>query len=142
MIRMILIGLAGSFLLASGVSAQQPGRQHGDTANAMRGRPMKGEMMMSMMDSADARLDRLVSTMNKTTGSSKVQAMAAVINEMVAQRKTMRTHARQMMTGPDGMMGNGMGGGRNMQNMKPTSPDTAPSPAKPDTADHAQHHQP
>jgi len=133
MIRIILIGLAGSFLLASGVSAQQPGRQHGDTANAMRGRPMKGEMMMSMMDSADARLDRLVGTMNKTTGSRKVQAMAAVINEMVAQRKTMRTHARQMM------MGNGMGGGRNMQTMKPTSPDTAPSPAKPDTA---QHHQP
>jgi hypothetical protein len=142
MIRIILIGLAGSFLLASGVSAQQPGRQHGDTANAMRGRPMKGEMMMSMMDSADARLDRLVSTMNKTTGSSKVQAMAAVINEMVAQRKTMRTHARQMMTGHDSMMGNGMGGGRNMQNMKSTSPDTASSPAKPDTADHAQHHQP
>jgi hypothetical protein len=142
MIRIILIGLAGSFLLASGVSAQQPGRQHGDTANAMRGHPMKGEMMMSMMDSADARLDRLVSTMNKATGSRKVQAMAAVINEMVAQRKTMRTHARQMMMGPDGMMENGMGGGRNMQNMKSTSPDTASPPAKPDTADHAQHHQP
>jgi hypothetical protein len=47
-----------------------------------------------------------------------------------------------MMMGPDGMMGNGMGGGRNMQNMKPTSPDTAPSPVKPDTADNAQHHQP
>ena len=142
MIRNILIGLAGSLLLASGVSAQQPGRQHGDTANAMRGRPMQGEMTMSMMDSADARLDGLVSTMNKTTGSRKVQAMAAVINELVAQRKTMRTHARQMMIGPDRMMGKGMGGGRSSQNMKPTSPDTAASPAKPDTADHAQHHQP
>ena len=140
MIRILLIGLAGSLLLASGVSAQQPGRQHGDTANAMRGRPMKGEMMMSMMDSADARLERLVSTMNKTTGSSKVPAMAAVINELVAQRKMMRTHARQMMMGPDGMMGNGTGGGRNLQNMKPTTPDTTASPAKPDTADHAQHH--
>jgi hypothetical protein len=136
MIRIILILLAGSFLLASGVSAQQPGRQHGDTANAMRGRPMKGEMMMSMMDSADARLDRLVSTMNKTTGSRKVQAMATVINELVAQRKTMRTHARQMMMGPDAMMGNGMGGGRNMRNMRPASPETAPTPAKPDTADY------
>ena len=138
MIRIILIGLAGSFLLASGAAAQQ----HGDTANAMPGHPMKGEMMMSMMDSADTRLDRLVSTMNQTTGGRKVQAMAAVINELVAQRKTMRTHARQMMMGPDGMMGNGMSGGRNRQNMKPTSPDTAPSPAKPDTADHAQHHEP
>ena len=138
MIRIILIGLAGSLLLASGASAQQ----HGDTANAMAGRPMKGEMMMSKMDSADVRLDRLVSIMNKTTGGKKVQAMAAVINELVAQRKTMRAHARKMMMSPDGMMGNGMGGGRSRQNMKPTSPDTAASLAKPDTADHAQHHQP
>lgn len=141
MIRIILIGLAGSFLLASGASAQEPGRQQGDTANAMHGRPMSGEMM-SMMDSADARLDRLVSTMNKTTGSRKVQAVAAVINELVAQRKMMRMHAKQMM-GPDGMMGNGTGGRRNMmQNMRPASPDTAHPPAAPDTADHAEHHQP
>jgi hypothetical protein len=55
-----------------------------------------------------SRLDRLVSTMNRTTGSRKVQAMTAVINELVAQRKMMRMHARQMM-GTDGMMGNGMG---------------------------------
>lgn len=141
--RIILIGLAGSLLLASGASAQEPGRQQGDTMNAMRGRPMTGEMMMSMMDSADARLDRLVSTMNKTTGSRKVQAMAAVINELVAQRKMMRMHAMQMMMGRDGMMGNGAGGGRNMrQNMRPASPDTAHPPAAPDTADHTQHHQP
>lgn len=141
--RIILIGLAGSLLLASGASAQEPGRQQGDTMNAMRGRPMTGEMMMSMMDSADARLDRLVSTMNKTTGSRKVQAMAAVINELVAQRKMMRMHAMQMMMGRDGMMGNGAGGDRNMrQNMRPASPDTAHPPAAPDTADHTQHHQP
>lgn len=141
--RIILIGLAGSLLLASGASAQEPGRQQGDTMNAMRGRPMTGEMMMSMMDSADARLDRLVSTMNKTTGSRKVQAMAAVINELVAQRKMMRMHAMQMMMGRDGMMGNGAGGGRNMrQNMRPASPDTAHPPAAPDTADHTQQHQP
>ena len=140
--RIILIGLAGSLLLASGASAQEPGRQQGDTTNAMRGRPMTGEMMMSMMDSADARLARLVSTMNKTTGSRKVPAMAAVINELVAQRTRMRMHAMQMM-GPNGMMGNGAGGGRNMmQNMRPASPDTAHPPAAPDTADHTQHHQP
>lgn len=138
MIRIILIGLAGSFLLASGVSAQQPGRQHGDMKNAMRGGPMTGEMMMSMLDSADARLDRLVSTMNTATGSRKVQAMAAVINELVAQRRMMRTHAKRMM-GPDGMMGNGAGGRPHMmQNMRPASPGTAPTPAKPDTADAQQ----
>ena len=139
MIRIILIGLAGSCLLASGVSAQQPGRHPGNMPNAMRGGPMAGEMMMSMMDSADARLDRLVSTMNTATGSRKVPAMAAVINELVAQRKAMRTHARQMMMGPDGMMGNGAGGRPHMmQNMRPASPGTAPTPTKPDTADAQQ----
>ena len=139
----ILIGLAGSLLLASGASAQEPGRPQGDTMNAMRGRPMTGGMKTSMMDSADARLDRLVSTMNKTTGSRKVPAMAAVINELVAQRKMMRMHAMQMMMGRDGMMGDGAGGGRKMmQNMRPASPDTAHPPAAPDTADHAEHHQP
>jgi hypothetical protein len=80
--------------------------------------------------------------MNKTTGRRQVQAMAAVINELVAQRKMMRKHAMQMMMGPDGMIGHGNGGGRNMQNMRPSSPDIAPTPAKPDTADHAQHQQP
>jgi hypothetical protein len=136
--RIILLGIAGSLLLASGAAAQEPGRQHGDTMNAMRGRAMSGEMMtMSMMDSADARLDRLVRTMNKSTGGRKVQAMAAVINELVAQRKMMRMHARQMM-GPDGMMG-----GQNMtQNMRPAARDTVPPPAAADTGDHAQHHQP
>ena len=139
--RIILIGLAGSLLLASGASAQEPGRHYDDTTNAMRARPMTGAMMMSMMDSADARLDRLVSAMNKTTGSRKVQAMAAVINELVAQRKMMRMHAMQMMMGRDRVMGDGAGGGRKMmQNMRPASPDTAHPPAAPDTADHTQHH--
>lgn len=132
MIRIILIGLAGSFLLASGVSAQEPGRQYSDTA-AMRGHPMTGQMMMRMMDSADTRLDRMVSTMNKATGSRRMEAMAAVINELVAQRKMMRMHAMQMMMGYHGMMGN-RGSGRNMQNMRPASPDTSPKPARPDTA--------
>ena len=127
MLRTILTGLAGCVLLASGVSAQQSGRQHGDTAS-MRDRPMMDMMTMRKMDSADARLDRLVGTMNQATGSGKVQAMAAVINEMVAQRKTMRAHARKMMMGPGGM--------------KPSSPATAPTPAKPDTSDHAEHHEP
>jgi hypothetical protein len=142
MIRTILIGLVGACLLASPVSAQQPGRHQGDTATATRSRPMMDMMTMSMMDSADARLDRMVGTMNKATGNRRMQAMAAVINELVAQRKMMRMHARQMMMGPGGMMGTGMGGGRNMPNRSPTFPDTASAPAKPDTADHAEHHQP
>jgi len=140
MLRIILISLAGFLLLAPGTSAQQPGMHHGDSMRTMGGRPMTGAMMTSMMDSADAKLDRLVTIMNQSTGGRKVQAMAAVITELVAQRKTMRMHAKQMM-GAHAMMGDGAGGGRNMmQNMRPPSPDTAPAPAAPDTTD--QHHQP
>lgn len=46
--------------------------------------------MMAKMAAADARLDELVKTMNAATGSKKTNAMAAVINELVAQRKQMR----------------------------------------------------
>ncbi len=46
--------------------------------------------MMAKMEAADARLDELVKTMNAATGSKKTDAMAAVINELVAQRKQMR----------------------------------------------------
>jgi hypothetical protein len=126
MIRIILILLAGSFPLASGVSAQE-GRQHGDTT-MMRGRPKTGEMMMSMMDSADARLDRLVTNMNRATGATKVQAMAAVINELVAQRKQMRAHMGRMMDS-GGMMGNGGGQHRRREMMR----------AVPDSVDHSKH---
>jgi hypothetical protein len=95
--RSILIGVASTLLLASSAAAQQPGGQHGDSMNAMRGKGMTNQMMVSRMDSADARLDRLMSTMNASTGDKKVQAMAAVLNELVAQRKMMRMHARERM---------------------------------------------
>jgi hypothetical protein len=46
--------------------------------------------MMSKMEAMDARLDELVKKMNAATGSKKPDAVAAVINELVAQRKRMR----------------------------------------------------
>ena len=53
--------------------------------------------MMAAMDSLDHRLDSLVERMTRAGGNQKVAAMAAVINELVAQRKLMRSHMRQMM---------------------------------------------
>ncbi len=43
--------------------------------------------MKAEMASLDAKLDSLVATMNSATGTQKVDAMAAVINELAAQRK-------------------------------------------------------
>jgi hypothetical protein len=59
---------------------------------------------MQMMDSLNARLDTLVSRMNRATGSRKVTAMAEVINELVAQRQVMHQHMRRMMESRRGMM--------------------------------------
>jgi hypothetical protein len=93
MIRLITLGLIGFLVAASAASAQQPDRMPRDSA----GRPMRGPMtqsMMMMVDSMDARLDSLVTVMNRAQGTSRIDAMAAVINEMASQRKVMRAHMR------------------------------------------------
>ncbi len=50
------------------------------------------EKMMAEMKASDARLAERVAAMNAATGNDKVEAMAAVINELVAQRNAMREH--------------------------------------------------
>jgi hypothetical protein len=52
---------------------------------------------MMAMDSLNHRLDSLVARMNRTSGNEKVQAMAAVINELVSQRKMMQDRMPRMM---------------------------------------------
>ena len=104
-------------LLASNASAQQ--RHQGDSTKAMQGRQMDRPMMQQKVQEADARLDGLVSQMNRTTGSKKIQAMAAVINELVAQRKQMHQRMGQMME--SGMM-------------------ERAQPAGADSGDHSEHH--
>jgi hypothetical protein len=57
--------------------------------------------MMARMEAMDARLDELVKKMNAATGKGKPDAVAAVVNELVAQRKQMR---EQMMAMQPEMM--------------------------------------
>jgi len=63
------------------------------------------EKMMAEMKAADARLDDLVAKMNGAPAMEKATATAAVVNEMVAQRRTMRDG---MMKMEHGMMGHMM----------------------------------
>lgn len=128
-------GLAALVLSAHVVAAQQP------TPPRPRDRVTgKSDMaaQMQMRDSLNARLDTLVSRMNKATGNSKVTAMAAVINELVAQRKMMQEHMRQMMEPREKMM----------HMMKEPAAGASPGPAPEadsmpdDTAGHAGHHPP
>jgi hypothetical protein len=54
-------------------------------------------MMAKQQGQQDAKLQALVDTMNKATGQAKVDAMAAVITELVAQRDAMRSEMHEMM---------------------------------------------
>ena len=63
------------------------------------------EKMMAEMKAADQRLDGLVAKMNAASDQGKVDATAAVVTEIAAQRKTMR---EGMMTMHEGMMGHMM----------------------------------
>jgi hypothetical protein len=63
--------------------------------------------MMAEMKAEDARLDALVADMNTATGDGKINAVAAVVNELVRQHKAMHTRMagmHQEMMGGRGMM--------------------------------------
>jgi hypothetical protein len=64
-----------------------------------------GEMQAKHKE-MDARLDQLVAAMNQADGQAKVERMAAVVNELAAQRSQMRDHMAGMMP----MMMQHMGG--------------------------------
>lgn len=129
-------GLAALMLSAHALAAQQP-PQRDRRPGGMTGKSGMAAQMQ-MMDSLSARLDTLVSRMNRATGNGKVTAMAAVINELVAQRKTMQAHMRQMMESREGMM--------HMMKEPTAGEHGAPTPGADstpaDSAGHAGHHPP
>jgi len=57
-------------------------------------RPMHSGMR-AQMHAHDARLDELVAAMNGAEGEAKIEAIAAVLNELVAQRRTRRAHMEE-----------------------------------------------
>jgi YHS domain-containing protein len=67
------------------------------------------QKMMAEMSSMGQKLDSLVAQMNAAQGQAKVDAIAAVINEMNNDRKQMMEHMAGMMRS-GGMMGGMMGG--------------------------------
>ena len=79
-----------------------PAAQAGTKAESAPAHPMSGgkmkehDEMMSRMKEMDARLDAKVAAMDAAKGDQKVEAMAAVIKEMVSQRKEMQEHMMKM----------------------------------------------
>lgn len=62
------------------------------------------EKKMAEMTASDARLDALVAAMNAAPAADKANATAAVVTEMVAQRRSMRTSLDRMQHGAIGHM--------------------------------------
>lgn len=68
---------------------------------------MMHQQMMADMKAAEARLDALVRDMNAANRDTKVEAVAAVVNELVRQQRAMHGRMSQMhehMMGGHGMM--------------------------------------
>jgi hypothetical protein len=82
MTRTGLLLLAGLALAPGPVLAQGPGHRPPRTAARCR-------EMMADMKAMDARLDEKLAAVNAAQGQGKVDAMAALLAELVAQRKTM-----------------------------------------------------
>lgn len=102
--------LLASLLVPAGLHAQErPAMGEHDPEMMARHQAMMAEHEQTM-----ARMDSLTATMNETTGDARVEAMAALLNELVAQHRAMHEHMREMMM-------HRMGEGHGMK-MKETPP--------------------
>lgn len=107
--RILAVLAFAAAVTATGVLAQQSepktGNQPGNGQSGMTSGNMgdRCKQMMTMhsqmmadMKAQDATLDQKVAAMNTAKGNAKVDAMAAVINEMASQRKQMMAKMSNM----------------------------------------------
>jgi hypothetical protein len=99
-------GFDGAAAAQGGVAEQAAPAQQSNMADMMT----QHQQMMAAMKAGDAKLDALVKAMNAAAGDAKVNATAAVVNELVRQHQAMHAHMGQMH---QHMMG--MGRGRMMR---------------------------
>jgi len=96
-----LMTIALATVLAPATHAQSGAQEA--TPGAGKGMGMHGSMPMgacrAMMDStreSDEELSRLVERMNAAGGDEKVEALAAVVEALVGQRRSMHARMREM----------------------------------------------
>ena len=93
------------------------------------------QKMQANMAASEAKLGKLVATMNNAKASQKVNAMAAVINELVAQHKAIHSKMAGGMKKPMPSMAKGQ---CMMKGKMEGTPPTPKPENKPDA--HAGHH--
>lgn len=97
------------FVLALGVSGaaqepprepqQRPARPPADMSAKCKAMMAEHDKVVAELRTADERLDQLVTKMNAASGEAKVDATAAVVAEMVTQRRKMRDRMMGMQEG-------------------------------------------
>lgn len=80
-------------------SQQTPAKPPADMSAKCKAMMAEHEKTMAEMKAADQRLDGLVTKMNAASGQGKVDAIAATVTEIVAQRRTMRDRMTGMHEG-------------------------------------------
>jgi hypothetical protein len=90
----VLSGLALLFVFSAAAQGMKMEKPMMAECKAMMERHHKMQAEMKQMDE---RLERLVTEMNSASGSARVDRMAAVINEMVSQRRAMHERMSSMM---------------------------------------------
>ena len=110
-IARLLVPSALALALAAPAWAEDPAPKGAAPAPPphMQQMPQQRRARMAQMQERNKRLDDLVAKMNAAKGEAKVDAIAAVLAEMVEQRRAMQPHPG--MGGPlgPGPMGGGAG---------------------------------
>jgi hypothetical protein len=99
----LVVFAVGSIGVIPAAFAQPPDRQQ--MLEKCQEMMERHQQMQQEMAAMDARLEGLVQQMNAATGEERIDAMAAVINELIEHRREM--HEMMMEMGP-GMMGHMM----------------------------------
>lgn len=91
-----ITGLAVALLTIPALVAQMPPEQKPAMMPDCAAMMQQHDAMQKQMAEMDAKLQSLVDGMNNAKGSAKVDRMAAVLTELVAQRATMRKQMEEM----------------------------------------------
>ena len=101
----------------------------------------KHDQMQAEIKAQDARIDDLVTKMNTSTGGERVEAMAAVITELSAQRKVRQGKMAAMQADMMQHMMEHMQMGKQSMSMCPMMKGIQlPPGATPTPEDHSKHH--
>jgi hypothetical protein len=92
-------GLAGQMPQGAGHAAMAQAKPDAGMAAKCQAMMADREKMMTEMKAADQRLDDLVSKMNGAPNMAKADAIAAVVNEMITQRRAMQGVMMKMQHG-------------------------------------------